>query len=96
MRTVSMWSSSSHTSPSLLPLIPPCSLPPHITHLSSSSIPTHLRENSIMCETSPSDVVSEGIIISVSVDNWMGDSAGFAYVADPTFESISPNISFAR
>jgi len=49
-----------------------------------------------MCETSPSDVVSEGIIITVSVDNWMGDSAGFAYVADPTFESISPNISFAR
>jgi len=54
-----------------------------------------IRENSIMCETSPSDVVSEGIIITVSVDNWMGDSAGFAYVADPTFESISPNISFA-
>jgi len=49
-----------------------------------------------MCETPPSDVVSEGIIITVSVDNWMGDSAGFTYVFDPTFESISPNISFVR
>ena len=49
-----------------------------------------------MCETSLSDVVSEEIILTVSVDNWMGNRTGFAYVTDPNFESISPNFSFAR
>jgi len=47
---------------------------------------------SIMCETSPNGVVPNSIII----DNLMGNRAGFAYVDDPTFTSISPNISIVR
>jgi len=48
-----------------------------------------------MCETPPSNVVSGGILITVRVDNWTRKTE-FAYVNDPTFESISPNFSFVR
>ena len=56
---------------------------------------THHRPDSIMCETSPNGVVPNSVI-TVIVDNWMGSRAGFAYVNDPTFTSISPNMSFVR
>ena len=65
--------------------------------LNQISLHTHTyhRPDSIMCETSPNGVVPNSVI-TVPVDNWMGSRAGFAYVIDPTFISISPSISFIR
>ena len=54
-----------------------------------------LSIHSIICETSPNGVVPINVI-TVTIDNWMGSQAGFAYVIDPTFINISPKISFVR
>ena len=54
-------------------------------------------ETSIVCVTPPIDEVElSNVFINVCVDNWDGELQDlYNYVRDPTFDSISPNSSFA-
>ena len=58
---------------------------------------TGISLNSINCTTPPGDSVTgagKKELVEVSVDNWSFQLAGFQYMADPTFESISPDFIF--
>ena len=57
---------------------------------------TNVKLDSIMCNTPKSDNTSNGNVelVQVSVDNWDTEVAGFRYVDDPTFTSISPSTIF--
>jgi hypothetical protein len=55
--------------------------------------------NSIRCTTPPGDEGTDGgsgqvSLVRVTVDNWMQELFGYTYVADPVFETISPNLTF--
>lgn len=55
---------------------------------------TDFDQDSIVCTTPPSDAVIRNNLLEVRIDNWSSQISGFNYLEDPTFESISPNVSF--
>ena len=50
--------------------------------------------DSIRCTTPPVGDGGEMSVVTVFVDNWMLGLAGFQYVDDPEFESITPSLVF--
>ena len=57
---------------------------------------TEVKPGSIKCTTPSGDAVTGAgnkELVEVFVDNWSFQLAGFQYVADPTFESITPNLT---
>ena len=50
--------------------------------------------DSIRCTTPPVGDDGEMSVVTVFVDNWSFGLAGFQYVADPEFESITPSPIF--
>ena len=53
---------------------------------------TDVQQDRIVCTTSRSDTISSNNeLLQLFVDNWKQELAGFSYVDDPTFSSISPN-----
>ena len=56
---------------------------------------TEVKRDSIKCTTPPGDAVTGAQeLVEVFVDNWSLQLAGFRYVVDPTFDSITPNFTF--
>ena len=50
--------------------------------------------DSIVCITPGSDQSIINNLLEVRIDNWRAQISGFDYLDDPTFEGISPNVSF--
>ena len=58
---------------------------------------TEVKPDSIKCTTPSGDAVTgtgNKELVEVFVDNWSVQLPGFQYVADPMFDSITPNFVF--
>lgn len=55
-----------------------------------------VNEHRIVCITPPSDEVIANNLLEVRIDNWSAQNSGFDYLENPTFEEISPNVSFVK
>ena len=55
-----------------------------------------ISQNSIVCITPASSNPVINNLIEVRIDNWSAQISGYDYLPDPTFQSITPNLSFVR
>ena len=53
----------------------------------------NFADDSITCRTPASEAILNNLL-EVRIDDWSLQSSGYDYLRDPTFEGISPSLSF--